>query len=163
MLASFESFLETVGHQPLDLEDEDDGAAAANFDGSDQTEDSLEREGVDVHELNGLARSYRDTFGRELPHPKMDALAERLSTAWHEGRKELVFVRRVRSVDELRARLDDAYDEWLFARLDRELPSRHRPALERVRAAYVAERRRRHDRRVAGVAADADADDPGGI
>ena len=60
---------------------------------------------------------YRRTFGTELPHPKMDALTERLSTSWIDGSKALVFVRRVRSVDELKARLDVAYDRWLLDRL----------------------------------------------
>ena len=144
MLASFESFLETAGHTRLEVDEEE--SRDSNFDGTDQSDDELEREGVDVNELNGLARSHRRTFGTELPHPKMDALTERLSTSWMDGSKALVFVRRVRSVDELKARLDIAYDEWLLGHLRKALPARHRPALARAQTLYKADKQRRHRR-----------------
>ncbi|MHC2400967.1 Rad3-related DNA helicase [Bradyrhizobium barranii subsp. barranii] len=61
MLASFESFLETT---KLRKKDED-----PNFDDAEQTDDAVEREGIDVRKINGLARSYRRRFDLELPHP----------------------------------------------------------------------------------------------
>lgn len=152
MLASFESFLETVGNARLDVEENDDGG---NFDAPDQAEDQRERDGIDVGELNLLARSYRQTFaGRELPHPKMDALVDRLSHAWRDGEKALVFVRRVRSVDELKARLDAACDEWLLGRLKESLVRRKWQTVQNARNEHVRLKLRRSRR-------DADSPDAG--
>jgi hypothetical protein len=115
MLASFESFLETA---KLKVDDE------ANFDHSDQTDDAIEKEGIDVHDINRLAKSYRATFGREMPHPKMDALVGSLEDTWRGGAKALVFVRRVASVTELKKKLAERYDAWLADRLKRGIPER---------------------------------------
>jgi len=78
MLASFESFLETTRLKRTD--DEVEGT----FDDADQTNDVRDealrlaaREGIDVRDVNRLTRHYRDTFGKEMPHPKMDALSTR--------------------------------------------------------------------------------------
>lgn len=161
MLASFESFLETAGQTRLDVEDDD--GPRTNFDGAEQTDDVLEREGIDVSELNGLARSHRKAFGSELPHPKMDALTERLSTAWVAGSKALVFVRRVRSVDELKARLDNAYDRWILDRLRSELPEHHLSAIAEAEQLYQAERQRRHRRHRGEREAEDDSDDAGDV
>lgn len=129
MLASFESFLQTAKVAKKDEADE------ANFDG-DQTDDPDERLGADVGQVNRLAASYRRLFEAELPHPKMDSLVDHLAQGLPTGRKALVFVRRVASVKELQAKLEERYDEWLFARLRRELPelaSSFEPAFERYR------------------------------
>lgn len=130
MLASFESFLQTAK-----VAKKDEGDEAGNFDG-DQTDDPDERLGADVGQVNRLAASYRRLFEAELPHPKMDALVDHLAQGLPAGRKALVFVRRVASVKELQAKLEERYDEWLFARLGRELPelaSSFEPAFERYR------------------------------
>lgn len=119
MLASFESFLETA---KLKRDDPD----AANFDDAEQVKgeaDDLTREGIDVRDVNRLARDYRERFQTEMPHPKMDALVDELQHAWTRGHKSLVFVRRVASVKELKRKLDDRYDAWLHSRLMRELPA----------------------------------------
>ncbi|MEZ4654618.1 MAG: DEAD/DEAH box helicase family protein [Candidatus Eisenbacteria bacterium] len=75
MLASFESFLETAKIRSKDYDDPD----LPNFDMADQTDDDVEREGIDVRSVNRLAKSYRKRFGTEMPHPKMDALVDRLA------------------------------------------------------------------------------------
>ena len=130
MLASFESFLETAGVKRT----EDDNG---NFDDGEQTEDPSEREGIDVADVNRLSRSYRRTFnGEELPHPKMDAVVARLSSAWKTGEKALVFVRRVASVKELKRKLDDQYDAWLLARMEQELPPSTLDRFRKVVAQY---------------------------
>ncbi|MFF0468309.1 DEAD/DEAH box helicase family protein [Micromonospora zamorensis] len=134
MLASFESFLETsAAKKPTATEDPDDipdEAVEGNFDGAGQATDAVERQGIDVPMLNDLARDHFRRFGRELPHPKMDALVRTLATSWRDGRKGLVFVRRVASVTELKRKLDDEYSEWLIDRLRNRLQERHRPAFE---------------------------------
>lgn len=133
MLASFESFLETA---KLKASEED----AGNFDGTEQTEDAVERDGIDVADLNRLARSHRERFGTEMPHPKMDSLLGRLDRAWRTGEKSLVFVRRVASVRELKRKLDDQYDRWLKTRLREELPPSALRRLERAIDRYERER-----------------------
>ena len=138
MLASFESFLQTTKV----ARDQDDSESAGTFDDSEQADTDLEREGLDVDEVNRLAQSYRRKFGRELPHPKMDALVDHLAKGLPAGRKALVFVRRVASVKELQAKLEERYDDHLFERLRRELP-RLRSELEPLFERYREERARR--------------------
>ena len=142
MLASFESFLETAKLKRAEEE--------ANFDDDEQNQnddDVLEAQGVDVADLNRLSKSYRNSFeGKELPHPKMDAIKSRLASAWKTGEKSLVFVRRVASVKELKRKLDEEYNNWLLARLRSELPERVIPRFERVVNQYIKERTAALDR-----------------
>ncbi len=135
MLASFESFLETTR---LKREGDEEG----NFDDTEQTDVFLEREGIDVADVNRLARSYRQTFDRELPHPKMDAVVDELARAWTRGEKSLVFARRVASVKELKRKLDERYDAWLQARLLKELPESVHPRLKKLFEQYRSEQAR---------------------
>lgn len=114
MLASFESFLETV--KLADTEDD------PTFDQADQTDDELEREGVDAVSIAHLSRSYRERFQEPLPHPKMNAVASSLAEALERGEKTLVFVRRVASVPELVAKVAQRYDRWLCEQLERSAP-----------------------------------------
>lgn len=139
MLASFESFLETAKCRV--------GEDATTFDDPDQTVDQIAKEGIDVAAINGFAKSYWKKFGKEMPHPKMDALVATLETAWRQGRKALVFVRRVASVGELKRKLDEAYDEWLCERLKQELPGHLRDQFERVIAKYQKQKRLMRERR----------------
>jgi len=162
MLASFESFLETTGAKKTD---DDRGA----FDDAEQTEDDLERKGVDVVEVNRIAADYRRKFGAELPHPKMDALVERLSSSWRTGRKGLVFLRRVASVWEIKERLDIAYNRWLFDRLAGAFEAQ--PAVSedfrRLRERYLEERAANRRTLMAGRTTDTkggqDEQDRGGL
>jgi len=132
MLASFESFLETTKLKRDDVDD-------ANFDDAEQTDDVLEREGIDVSDVNRLTRSYRKKFDTEMPHPKMDAIVKSMSNAWVRGEKTLIFVRRVASVKELKKKLDERYDAWLMARLQRELPAGVQGRLQAAFRQYRAE------------------------
>lgn len=137
MLASFESFLQTAKV----ANDE------SSFDDAEQTDDELERRGLDVNAVNALARSYERRFRRPMPHPKMDALVMELRGAFDSGRKALVFVRRVASVKEIEQKLEAEYDDWLFARLRSELTAEVRPRIEKQFQRYHAERAtRRADR-----------------
>lgn len=162
MLASFESFLETAGLKQADNQE-------GNFDDSEQTDDALEREGIDVADVNRLARSYRDRFFREMPHPKMDAIIGRLGSAWKTGEKSLVFVRRVASVKELKRKLDEKYNEWLIDRmLDKfrgALPKRELDRFERRVSLFKQERKTALNRgrgELGGVSSSGDPDDRGG-
>lgn len=172
MLASFESFLETTRLKRTDEEGD------ANFDDLDQTDDvsdeglrAATREGIDVKDINRLARHYRDVFGKEMPHPKMDALVDSLKTAWTTGNKALVFVRRVKSVDELKRKLDEKHDEWLIHALRERLPPSVRKRFDEVVRMYSEEKREAETARQARATAidtadtverDLDTDDRGG-
>jgi hypothetical protein len=157
MLASFESFLETTTQRKASA-DPDQQRDEGVFDDALQTDDELERQGIDVRHVNAIARDYARRFGSELPHPKMDALVDALDGAWRSGHKSLMFVRRVASVDECKKKLDLRYDKWLIERMRHELPP---DALERFDEAdknYQAERFRRRQ----PTEAPAGPEDPGG-
>ncbi len=129
MLASFESFLETAK-----VTREDDDPA---FDQVDQTDDELEREGVDAVSVAHLARTYRKRFGQPMPHPKMNAVAESLGATLRRGEKTLVFVRRVASVRELVDRVARDYDAWLLRALTEGASPELRAAIETEFRRYV--------------------------
>ena len=133
MLASFESFLETAKLAKA----EDD---AGNFDDPEQTEEPKEREGIDVADINSISHDYRNRFKSEMPHPKMDEVVGSLGSSWETGKKTLIFVRRVASVIELKRKLDERYNEWLFRRLRQELPTGVQPRLEEMIKDYIEER-----------------------
>ena len=102
LLASFESYGESTKSPPVE------------FDG-----DVTEREQGDAEDRTVIG-AIRDSYvnaglGRTLPHPKMDFVADRLAREIFEyGRKQIVFVRRVKSVKEIKEKLDDHYNDWLF-------------------------------------------------
>lgn len=101
LLASFESYAETTKSAPVEFDGEGSGK-----------EDTDAR---DRHVIGAISDSYiRTELGRTLPHPKMDVVTRRLARAMFErGNKQIVFVRRVKSVRELKNKLDDHYNEWL--------------------------------------------------
>ena len=72
MLASFESFLQTPKIRRK-------GGDEPAFDHAKQTDNELEREGIDSVALAQLASSYRRKFHAPLPHPKMDAVVSSLA------------------------------------------------------------------------------------
>ncbi len=158
MLASFESFLETTRLKRT-VED------LANFDDGDQTADLKDealrmaaREGIDVRDVNRVTRHYKDVFGKEMPHPKMDALVDSLKDAWKTGKKALIFVRRVKSVDELKRKLDEKYDEWLIRLLRERLPQSAIPGFDDVVKKYARDKKEAENaRRIYATAAPTDA------
>lgn len=106
MLASFESYLQG----PVQF-DGDPQEAAIN--------DSNQPDARDQSVVEQLVHSWWHTFDHRLPpHPKMNWVSTQLSRlAFREGSKQLVFVRRVSSVSELKGKLDEAYDDWLVHQL----------------------------------------------
>lgn len=102
MLASFESFMETTKSEPTE------------FDG--EKSDLTDTDAQDRKIISTLVESYVDNdLGRTLPHPKMDSVVSQLSqTVFNKGRKQIIFVRRVKSVRELKNKFDEAYNEWLY-------------------------------------------------
>ena len=155
MLASFESFLETA---KLKREDGD----GSNFDDTEQTGDELEKEGIDVADINRMAASYRKRFKASMPHPKMDALVDALSRSWTMGEKSLIFVRRVASVKEIKIKLDERYDRWLMDRLRQEMPKSVLSTLEKVFRQYAEEKSAKQSRTEAMVAQSKSSEDSEG-
>jgi hypothetical protein len=128
LLASFESCLETVKSTTArreaivesDDDEEDDGAFHRTAEEIAASREAR-RDGVDIETINEIARDHRRTFNAEMPHPKMDAIVGELAKSFVTGRKALVFVRRVASVDELQRKLEERYDDLIFGRLRTEL------------------------------------------
>lgn len=126
LLASFESFLETVSStiRLPGAELEDEGEEEGLFHKTSEERAAAQgdsREGIDVSAINAIAKSHRVKFRAELPHPKMDAIVNELARSFETGRKALVFVRRVASVDELQRKLEERYDALLFRKLKSQL------------------------------------------
>lgn len=121
MLSSFESFLQSV--EVVRRRDRSEAA----FDGEEQLRglNDQERNGIDTEAIVEVANSYQKVFGSTLPHPKLDATVSALSKAFESGEKSLVFVRRVATVDELTAKLNESFDDWIRGRMESFLPNLH--------------------------------------
>ncbi len=105
MLASFESYSESTRSPRVEFDNDDP--------------DDRGRDAQDRSVVGAIVDSYVNAdLGRSLPHPKMDSVAKQLAEAvFRENRKQLVFVRRVKSVKELKQKLDECYDDWLIGYL----------------------------------------------
>ncbi len=116
LLASFESYAETTKSKPVEF----DGDKAEK-----KTPDARDR-----HVIGEIVDSYiRSELGRTLPHPKMDTVTEQVAKhVFDTGRKQILFVRRVKSVKELKYKLDDHYNVRLISHIRSQL-SQHNSAL----------------------------------
>jgi hypothetical protein len=76
----------------------------------------------DAGVLAELTDSWRKHFSpMEPPHPKLEREAMRIADeAFLGGQKQLVFVRRIRSINDLKMRIGLAYDKWLAHWLEKE-------------------------------------------
>ncbi len=130
MLSSFESFGETlstrrrtrqarVATATAATEEEDKHPTHEGL--NDLDLDDVERHGVDSQSIDQLSRSYRKAFRDPLPHPKMDEVAAAIAQDMARGEKSLVFVRRVRTVEELAAKVARHHDDQLMGYLRGEL------------------------------------------
>ena len=148
MLSSFESFLQTAKtasrHRKKSNEEVEEEQDSSAFDGEDQVRraSNEERQGIDTDAIRELVDSYRERFGHGLPHPKLDTTATALESAFETGEKTLVFVRRIATVDELGAKLDEAFDHWIRRRMESALPDL-KQAIQRLFKRYARERSRR--------------------
>ena len=147
MLSSFESFLESLKQtrKPHESEksedDEENEEAERKFEGRQEATNN-ERRGIDTHSLATVIDSYRKRFNQSLPHPKLDATADALADAFITGEKALVFVRRVATVSELKAKLDNVFDNWIRRRMEAVLPNLKND-LDRIFRIYIDEKRQK--------------------
>ena len=167
MLSSFESFLETVGGRSQSAElQEATGAGeedepSSSFDGQ-QGDTVDERRGIDTDGIAAIVESYRANFGGSLPHPKLDGTANSLASMFETGEKALVFVRRVRTIDELAAKLDAHFDRWLKRRMTAELPGLA-SEVDQLFERYARERAKRPDEQLEANLLDEVEGDPSEI
>ena len=164
MLSSFESFLETVGTRKRGsrlsraVAGEDDDGPTSSFDGN-QGDTRDERLGIDTDAIAAMVESYRSRFHATLPHPKLDSTADSFVHLFDSGDKVLVFVRRVRTVDELAAKLDAYFDCWLKSRMKAALPELS-TAIEELFDQYKSERAMRPEQQVEVLLVDEEEDQP---
>jgi len=149
MLASFESFAQSTRSEPV------------KFDG----DESDKSDAQDRHVIDHIVDSYKESgLGTTLPHPKMDVVCDQLKKdAFENSRKQLVFVRRVMSVNELKNKLDDEYNKWLKSYIELSLSGNDR-ALGLMQRLFVVYRKASLTKNsdVSGgeyIAASGDADD----
>ena len=145
MLSSFESFLQSVrtaSRRKPRLEEEE-FEDEETFDGKEQHRglSDRERSGIDTEAIEEVVRSYHKCFGQTLPHPKLDATAAALRSAFETGEKTLVFVRRVATVNELASKLDESFNVWIRTRMEAHLPRLH-PEIAALFDRYGRERTR---------------------
>lgn len=121
MLSSFESFGETLSTRRKTQA----GKELPTHEGEQEhSESDDERQGLDSRSIDAISRSYRRRFKQSLPHPKMDEVAAAIARDMAKGEKSLVFVRRVRTVEELAAKVARHHDDQLLEYLRRELEAR---------------------------------------
>ena len=118
MLSSFESFGETLTTRRKTQA----GLELPTHEGEvEHSHSEDERQGLDSKSIDEIGRSYRAAFNASLPHPKMDEVAAAIAIDMERGEKSLVFVRRVRTVEELAAKVVRHQDKQLIGYLRREL------------------------------------------
>ncbi|MCJ8311748.1 MAG: DEAD/DEAH box helicase [Pseudomonadales bacterium] len=105
MLASFESFAQTTKTETVQF----DGEVSDTTDAPDR------------HVIDHIVDSYKEKgLGATLPHPKMDSVTNQLKIdALDNNRKQLVFVRRVKSVKEIKNKLEEHYNNWLIKHINK--------------------------------------------
>lgn len=105
MLASFESYLPSNKGKPVQFDGVDDQAS---------TVEGRERDAPDRTVVEYLVNDFQNRFRAFPPHPKMDVVAHRAKvSALDANKKQLIFVRRVGSVGELKAKIEDGYNRWI--------------------------------------------------
>lgn len=140
MLSSFESFLESLGRitAPVLKGEDDPEDVKPTFEG-EQVATTAERKGIDTAALERVVSSYRSEFGTSLPHPKLDATVRAFRDVFDTGNKALLFVRRVATVYELKAKLDTIFDAWIEAKMLAALPDLA-PDVKRIFKRYEQEK-----------------------
>ena len=140
LLASFESFAESTYSPPVEF----DGDRA----------DKQQTDARDRHVIGQMADNYVEYgLGRTLPHPKMDSVVKRLAySIFEQANKQLVFVRRVKSVNEIKDKLDDAYNQWISQYIDRVLSTHdaQREMLANIYQSYQKASKKRDDNVLGG-------------
>lgn len=97
----------------------------------------------DQHVIARLSESFREIFDDEVPHPKLNAVSERLSAQLKLRDKALVFVRRVATTSDLAARVSYAFDDELSSRLSNAVRVEDRDRVRQLVAAWVEMRSKR--------------------
>lgn len=149
LLASFESYAQTSRSGPVEFDGEKPVAGI--------------QDARDRHLIGVIRDSYvvENNFGSSLPHPKMDQVSREVAfDAFERGRKQLVFVRRVRSVAEFKQKLDDRHNHWLLSHIRSVLANSGKATvfMEEVIARY-AEVSKRLDDDITGGEVHAASDD----
>lgn len=86
----------------------------------ERTKVSRKSEAPDEGIVAELSRSYSKNFpGELLPHPKQDGMVKEVFERLKEGKKSLIFVRRIASVTELTAKIRTLYEDELARKIEK--------------------------------------------
>lgn len=146
MLSSFESFGQTV--QTRAEKPDRDAPIHDDADRDAQPDSRKEASAIDA-----LTTSYRRAFVDRLPHPKLNATADELARlAWERFEKSVVFVRRVRTTEELAIRTTSALDDYMGAWIAGQLNTAgQRAAWDRVQSDWRKRRAEHMQATLAGA------------
>lgn len=124
LLTSFESLEESLLRKGAAGLSDDGSVRDDIFDRQDpETGKARKEEAPDADFVSRLSKEYARRFdtdgtGARLPHPKLERIAERISgIAFREGRKVLVFMRRINAVEQLRLRVERLHEKWIEERV----------------------------------------------
>lgn len=118
------------------------GAASSvteNEDKSGQVDQVL----PDQRLIADLCESYRETFSKEVPHPKLNAVSRKLSEHIACREKALVFVRRVATTTDLASRASKAFDDEILSMMRAIVSESDHAILDEVANVWSRKRSRR--------------------
>lgn len=124
-----------------------------------ETDDGPSQQGSvmpDQQLIASLCQSYRTAFSREVPHPKLNAVANMLSEKIADREKALVFVRRVATTTDLASRVSASFDEQIIKLMKRATCQEEWLLIDEIKSAWQSIRA---NREFAELADEADSED----
>ena len=106
--------------------------------------------------IASLCQSYRKAFSREVPHPKLNAVAKMLAEKIAAREKALVFVRRVATTTDLASRVSASFDDQIIKLIKGALCQEEWPLIEEINKAWQS---KRASREFLELADEADSED----
>lgn len=95
---------------------------------------------ADQHIISKLCNRYRESFSREVPHPKLNAVTELLARHIESREKALVFVRRVATTTDLAMRAAAASDNQIIENMREVVNKQDTGLVEEVEAVWTKKR-----------------------
>lgn len=114
--------------------------AASSLSDVDNADINTDKILPDQRLIADLSESYREKFNREIPHPKLNAVAEMLGRNIRNREKSLVFVRRVATTKDLASRASEAFDKVLLELLRSVVNAKEHPIIDNIESIWQRKR-----------------------